>query len=205
MFDEKTIRAERLFRIEAAVRHLVLELDREARHGVSQPYLVALLCTDRADRAGEKRLIGLMSRSITGRLCGDRRKFSDFFETRRRQLSARIAVDAGRIDEKIARDIGVESFCRVRHGLCNPHQHRIRPSERFDVARAELKVSLDPLLTHVGVKDPLHNLQVHTPASEMRMRKGDLDQDSSLRVMNDINEICQMNFSLSLTRSKTFR
>ena len=196
MFDEKTIRAKRLLGIETAVRHLAFQLDREARHGIFHLQRVAVLSADRTDRAGKKRLIGLTSGPFIGWLCGDCGKLADFLETCRRQLTARIAVDAGRIDKKIARDIGVESFCRVRHGLCNPHQHRIRPSERFDVARAELKVSLDPLLTHVGVKDPLHNLQVHTPASEMRMHKGDLDQDSSLRVMNDINEVCQMNFSL---------
>jgi hypothetical protein len=69
-----------------------------------------VLGADRADRAGEERLIGLLNMSIIGRLLGDRGKITDFLETRRRQLPAGIAVDAGRVDKKIACDIGVESF-----------------------------------------------------------------------------------------------
>src|SRR5438105_3743069 len=102
MFDEKAIRTERLLRIEAAVRHLAFKLERKARHGFPHPQLVAMLGTNRADRAGEKRLIGLMNMPIVGRLFGDRRKSTDFLETRRSQLPAGIAVDAGRIDKKVA-------------------------------------------------------------------------------------------------------
>src|SRR5205085_4116597 len=115
MFDEETIRAERLLRIETAVEHLIFDLERKARHRVFQPYLVALLRADRANRAGKKRLISLMSWTITGRLCGDRRKFSDFFETHRCQLPARIAVDAGRIDKKVSCDVGIKSFFLISH------------------------------------------------------------------------------------------
>ena len=62
MFDEEAIRAERLLRIKAAVRHPVFKLEREARHGVFHPQLVAVLGADRADGAGEERLVGLMGR-----------------------------------------------------------------------------------------------------------------------------------------------
>ena len=88
MFDEEAIRTERLLRIKAAVRHLVFKLERKARHGFLHPQLVAVLGADRADRAGEKCLIGLLNMPIIGRLFGDRGKRADFFETRRRQLPA---------------------------------------------------------------------------------------------------------------------
>src|SRR5688572_26186488 len=101
MFDKKTICAERLLRIEAAITHLAFKLERKTRHGFFHPRLVAVLGADRADRTGEERLIGLLNMPIVGRLFGDRGKRTDFLETRRRQLSAGIAVDAGRIDKKV--------------------------------------------------------------------------------------------------------
>jgi hypothetical protein len=54
--------------------------------------------------------------SIIGRLFGNRRKLTNFFKTRRRQLPTGIAVDAGRIDKKVSCDIGVESFFFIGHG-----------------------------------------------------------------------------------------
>src|SRR5687768_2636269 len=115
MFDEETIRTERLLRIEAAVEHLVFHLEREARHRVFQAYLVALFRADRADRAGEKRLIGLMRMLLIGWLFGHRGKIAYFLETCRRQLATRIAVNAGRIDKKVACDIGIEPFFSISH------------------------------------------------------------------------------------------
>ena len=116
MFDEEAIRAERLLRIETAIRYPVFKLDRKTRHGVFHPQLIAVFSADRADRAGEERLIGLMRMPLIGRLSGDRGKLADFLETCRRQLATRIAVDAGRIDKKVSCDIGVESFFFIGHG-----------------------------------------------------------------------------------------
>jgi hypothetical protein len=38
-------------------------------------------------------------------------------EDRRRQLPAGVAVDAGRIDEKVAGHILRDPFCKIRHSL----------------------------------------------------------------------------------------
>src|SRR4029077_4921515 len=103
-------------RIKAAVRYLSFKLERKAHHGFFHPQLVAVLGADRADRAGEERLIGLMHKPLISRLLGDRGKITDFLETRRRQLSAGIAVDAGGLEKKVACDIGVESFFIIGHG-----------------------------------------------------------------------------------------
>ena len=115
MFDEEAIRAERLLRIKTAVRHLVFKLERKACHGFFHPQLVAVLGADRADRAGEECLIGLMSMPLIGRLSGDRRELTDFLKARRRQLSAGIAINTGRIDVEVTCDIGVESFFLISH------------------------------------------------------------------------------------------
>ena len=82
MFDEETIRTERLLRIKAAVGHLVFKVEREARHRFFHPHLVAVFGADRADRAGEERLISLLNMPIIGRLLGDRRELTDFLEAR---------------------------------------------------------------------------------------------------------------------------
>src|SRR5688572_9521565 len=115
MFDEETIRAERLLRIEATVRHLPFQLEWKARHGFFHPQLVAALHTDRPDRTGEKRLIGLMGMLLVDRLSSHRRKTPDFLEARRRQLPPGVAVDAGRIDKEVAGYIGIESFVLIGH------------------------------------------------------------------------------------------
>jgi hypothetical protein len=49
------------------------------------------------------------------RLSGDCGKIADFLETCRCQLATRIAIDAGRIDKKVACDIGIEPFCLISH------------------------------------------------------------------------------------------
>jgi hypothetical protein len=121
MFDKETIRAERLLRIKTAVGYLPFKLERETRHGFFHPQLVTVLGADRANRTGEERLISLMGMPLIGRLCGDRGKIADLFETHRRQLPARVAVDAGRIDIKVASDIGVESLFLIGHGSTFMH------------------------------------------------------------------------------------
>ena len=42
-------------------------------------------------------------------------KFADFFKTAGRQLPAGVAVDAGRVNEKVAGDIAIETFFGVCH------------------------------------------------------------------------------------------
>ena len=91
-------------------------MEREARHGFFHPQLVAVLGADRADRAGEERLIGLLNMPIIGRLLGDRRELTDFFETRRRQLPTGIAINTGRIDVEVADNVGVEAFFLIGPG-----------------------------------------------------------------------------------------
>ena len=54
--------------------------------------------------------------SIIGRLFGNRRKLTNFFKTRRRQLPTGITVDAGRIDKEITGDI-VQGLPRVEELL----------------------------------------------------------------------------------------
>ena len=82
MFDEEAIRTERFLRIKAAVRHLVFKWEWKARHGFFHPQRIAVLGADRADRAGEERLIRLMRLPLIGRLLGDRREITDFLKAR---------------------------------------------------------------------------------------------------------------------------
>ena len=82
MLDEKTIRAERLLRIKAAVKHVVFKEQRETRHRLFQPQVVAALGADRADGAGEQRLVGLMETLVTFRLGCHGGKIADFLKTR---------------------------------------------------------------------------------------------------------------------------
>jgi hypothetical protein len=56
-----------------------------------------------------------MNMPLIGRLLGDRGEITDFLKARLRQLPAGIAIDAGRVDIKIARHIGVESFFLIGH------------------------------------------------------------------------------------------
>jgi hypothetical protein len=51
------------------------------------------------------------------RLPRDGGKFADFLETAGRQLPAGVAVDASRVNEKVASDVRVETFFWIRHGL----------------------------------------------------------------------------------------
>src|SRR5512144_3115482 len=91
------------------------KMERKTGKGFAQSLLVTVLGTDRADGAGQERLIGLMDLTFILRLMPHRRVLPNLFEILGGQLPARIAVDAGCIHVKVPRDVGIELLCPVRH------------------------------------------------------------------------------------------
>src|SRR5579884_3024485 len=105
MPNEITVAAERLLRIESGIINLPVQMKRKTFHRTLQPRLIALLRADRADRAGQERLIGLMQLGISLRLMNHGRVRSRLREGSRSKLSTGVAVDAGGINKEVAGDV----------------------------------------------------------------------------------------------------
>jgi hypothetical protein len=74
-----------------------------------------VLRADGAYGTGEQGLVGLMHSFVTFRLSGYGGKFADLFKTLRRQLPARIAINARGIHEEVTWDVAIKTLLSIGH------------------------------------------------------------------------------------------
>ncbi len=130
MLNEVTVGAERLFRVEPAIEHPLVQAQGETRHRRLHSRTIAPFRSDRTDRTSEQGLVRLMDQPIAFRLTDDRRMLAGLCKTSRGQLPAGVAVDTGGIDIKVARDIGIESFVQIGHGI-SLYLYMVMPGPAF--------------------------------------------------------------------------
>ncbi len=135
MVNEIAVRTEGLLRVESTIENASIQREWKAGHRRLQARIIAAFGADRAHGTGKQGLIRLMNAVIAFGLRRDGRIFADFLEAAGRELPARIAVDAGPINEKVAGNIRIETFFRICHGdrsmretgcfdfLCSPSRH----------------------------------------------------------------------------------
>ena len=102
--------------------------------------------TDRRGRTRNERLLRGQQLAFIRRLMEDCRLIADVVEDGRRDEAAGVAVDAGRIDEEIARDILRDFLCRVCHGT-----HFLKP---FLAASVFYRWAVDPECNRLELWDP---------------------------------------------------
>src|SRR5688500_9827342 len=113
MLQEVAIAAERFVGIEPGIIERIVETKRKARHRVLPMLLIRLYDADRADRAGDHRLIRPVDLRFADGLVKNRRGVLTLLKRLRRQLSARVTVDAGRVDKEVPVNIGWEFLFKI--------------------------------------------------------------------------------------------